>query len=121
MIKSRKNERRLHPRIKQRLPFRIAANGYDLMTTTDDISCLGAYCNINKYIPPFTKIAVKMSIAVVTEDGKRQDYVIECNGVIVRVTDDSKGGFNIAIFFNRINDTQRKVISSYVSQFMPSN
>lgn len=120
MIKIRKYERRLHPRIEQKLPFKIAANGYDLVTTTDNISCLGAYCSIDKYIPPFTKIAVKMDMAIVSE-GKRQDYSIECNGVIVRVNDDSKGGFNIAIFFNRINDNQRKIISRYVSQFIPPN
>ena len=114
----RLNERRLHPRLNQSLPVRIAANGYDFSTTTQNISCLGAFCHIEKYIPPFTRVAIRLDLPVATRSG-RKDYSVECNGVVVRSQDDANKGFNIAIFFNRIKDNQRKIISKYVAQFIP--
>lgn len=112
-------EKRLYPRIDHELPVRLTANGYDFSTTTQNISCAGAYCRINKYVPPFTKLAVKMLLPVVSE-GKKQKINVECSGVIVRNEDSSqKNNFNIAIFFNEIKDAQRKKISRYISQFLP--
>jgi hypothetical protein len=118
MIKLKKLERRRYPRIKKRLPLKIAANGYAFSTTTDNISCIGAYCHINKYIPPFTKIALRLRLPV-TSAYNRGVYNVECKGVIVRTDDTSNSGFNIAIFFNKIKNDQRKVISEYISQFLP--
>jgi hypothetical protein len=63
-------EKRKHPRIDQHLPVRIVANGYDFLTTTQNISCLGAYCRLEKYIPPFTKIALRLALPV---EGKSRD------------------------------------------------
>ncbi len=111
------SERRVHPRISQELPFKVSANGYAFSTTTQNISCVGAYCWIKKYIPPFTKVAVKLTLPV-KERGGSKDYTVDCEGVIVRTQDEGKGGFNIAIFFNSIKDTQRNVISKYINQFI---
>jgi len=116
MTKKTGKERRLYPRIEQRLPVKIAANGYDFSTTTKNISCLGAYCHINKYIPPFTKIMVKLNLPL--NSGESQ---VECKGVVVRSDDETSGGFNIAIFFNNIKGSQRQKISQYISQFLPQN
>lgn len=118
MIKNLKKERRLHPRVDHKLPVKIAANGYGFMTSTQNISCLGAYCRIEKYVPPFTKIAIKLSLPIVSK-GSRKDCPVECHGVIVRSEDDAGGGFNVAIFFNEIKESQRKVIARYVNQFIP--
>lgn len=109
-------EKRLHPRLDQALPIRIAANGYDFLTSTENISCLGAYCRLDKYIPPFTKIAVRLVLPGTTR--KAEDSRVECSGVIVRSTDREDGGFNVAIFFNEILDTQKKKISRYISRFL---
>jgi len=111
-------ERRQHPRIKRSLPIRLVANGYDFSTTTQDLSCVGAYCHITKYIPPFTKIAIKLSLPIRTKCGGRK-YDVKCKGVLVRTEDEEKGGFNIAIFFNEIKEYQKKIISQYVNQFLP--
>lgn len=110
-----KSEKRLHPRLFHKLPLKIATAGYDFVTTTTNISCLGAYCHINKYVPPFTKIALKLDLPL----GMKKKSVVACNGVVVRSEDDASGGFNIAIFFNEIKESQRKVISQYVNQFLP--
>jgi hypothetical protein len=117
MPKSKTSERRLHPRVDNQLPINLAINGYDFATATENISCLGAYCRIDKYIPPFTKVSVKLSLPQLSRPG---GLPVECKGVIVRSEDDAKSGkFNVAIFFNQINESQRKKIAQYVNRFLP--
>jgi len=112
-------ERRLYPRLDQTLPVNIAANGYDFVTNTKNISCIGAYCLINKYIPPFTKVAIRLTLPL--KHGKKEELSnVECKGVVVRTEDnESQNGFNIAIFFNEMKDSQRQKISQYISQILP--
>ncbi len=109
-------ERRIHPRLEHKLPFNVAVNGYDFSTTTHNISCVGAYCHLEKYIPPFTKISVKLSLPSKIHNDR--NTLVECKGVVVRSEDETNGGFNIAIFFNQMRDEQRKKIASYISQFL---
>lgn len=118
MKKRTKTERRAHPRIAHCLPLNITANGYELATATQNVSCVGAYCRVAKYIPPFTKIAVRLSLPIAVGETAKQ-YAVECKGVVVRTEDGPEGGFNIAVFFNGINDIQRQRISRYISQFLP--
>lgn len=118
MKKNKKAERRKYPRLERQFPLKVAANGYHFITSTHNLSCVGAYCHINKYMPPFTKVMVKLSLPIMVK--KSNKYInVECKGVIVRSEDENKGGFNIAVFFNEINDNQRKKISQYITQFLP--
>ena len=111
-------ERRRYPRIDKQLPLKVAANGYDFSTLTQNVSCVGAYCRIDKYIPPFTKVGIRMVLPI--HNAVRQDSCsVECHGVVVRTDDVKDGGFNLAIFFNRIKYNQRKKISQYLRQFLP--
>lgn len=110
-------ERRLHPRLDQQLPLNLAVDGYDFSTSTRNISCVGAYCHLDKYMPPFTKISVKLSLPSKDRSGK--GTIVECKGVVVRTEDEAKGGFNLAIFFNEMRDEQRKKIAHYISKFLP--
>ncbi|MBI4708581.1 MAG: PilZ domain-containing protein [Candidatus Omnitrophica bacterium] len=109
-------DKRQHPRIESELPIKVAANGYDFSTTTQNVSCLGAYCTITKYIPPFTKVLIKLTLPI----GKAHTGV-NCKGVVVRSEDEATGHFNIAIFFNDIKENQRKKIEQYVNQFLPKD
>lgn len=111
-------ERRLHPRIDQRLAVNITANGYDFSTNTQNVSCVGTYCHIAKYIPPFTKIMVKLALPTAANN-EAENSSVECKGVVVRIDDDKEGGFNIAVFFNEIKNNQRQKITQYISQFLP--
>lgn len=120
MKKHIKAERRQFPRIKQDFPLKIAANGYDFITTTRNISCVGAYCHIEKYIPPFTKIIIRLTLPV-TINYVNKNYTVECKGVVVRTEDENEGGFNVAIFFNEIRDSERQKISQYISQLLSQN
>ena len=114
MNRHRGRERRLHPRLEETLPVKISANGYDFSTTTQNISCVGAYCCISKYIPPFTKLALKIALPAVPQ--KKIEVTVECKGVIVRTEDEPNGGFNIAIFFNEIAEPQKEKIAHYINR-----
>lgn len=116
-MKKSGKERRKHPRIEKQLPIKVVANGYDFATTTQNLSCVGAYCRINKYVPPFTRVMIKLSLPIKTQRGSRSSMV-ECKGVLVRTDDEDNGGFNIAIFFNDIREEQKKKIAAYVNQFV---
>jgi len=118
MIRRIKTERRRYPRLEKELPLKIAANGYDFVTTTQNVSCVGAYCRIDKYMPPFTKVSTRITLPMM-DNSKERNCVVECNGVVVRTEDEENGGFNIAIFFNEIRDSQRQKISQYINQFLP--
>jgi hypothetical protein len=120
MMNNCSRDRRLYPRVEHAMPVKIAANGYGFATSTQNISCLGAYCYIPKYVPPFTKVMVKLALPVYHGSQKRNCYV-ECKGVIVRTEDRQKEGFNVAIFFNQINEEQRKKISQYLNQLLPKS
>ncbi|HLD82488.1 MAG TPA: PilZ domain-containing protein [Candidatus Omnitrophota bacterium] len=113
-----KKEKRLYQRINSNLPVEIEANGFDFVTTTQNISCVGAYCRIDKYIPPFTRIMVKLRLPMANQQ-RKSDNQVACYGVIVRTDDELEGGFNIAVFFNEIKDSQRQKISQYLSKFLP--
>ncbi|PIQ90970.1 MAG: hypothetical protein COV71_01665 [Candidatus Omnitrophica bacterium CG11_big_fil_rev_8_21_14_0_20_41_12] len=110
-------ERRLHPRLDHELPIGLAVDGYDFSTSTRNISCVGAYCHLNKYMPPFTKISVKLSLPGKGKSDK--NTIVECKGVVVRSEDEAHGGFNLAIFFNGMRNDQRKKITQYISRFLP--
>jgi hypothetical protein len=120
MIKTMKAERRLYPRIDQELPLKVMANGYDFATYTHNLSCVGAYCHIEKYVPPFTKVMVKLRLPnAVAKTSKNID--VECKGVIVRTNDEETGGYDIAIFFNGITEITHQKISSYINRIISSN
>jgi c-di-GMP-binding flagellar brake protein YcgR len=119
-MKNKKTERRQYPRVEQMLPLKIAADGYDFATSTQNVSCVGAYCHLDKYIPPFTKISVKVTLPIMIS-GRIKDIEVECHGVVVRTEDEKKGGFNIAVFFNRIKENQRKKVAQYINQFLPKS
>ena len=114
-MRRRGKERRIHPRLSHNLPVKLAANGYDFDSTTQNISCVGAYCTINKYIPPFTKLSIKLSLPLV-HDNSQDELHVECKGVIVRTEDEAGGGFNVAIFFNEIKPGEKNKITHYISQ-----
>lgn len=116
MRKSNLAERRQHPRISSELPIKVAANGYDFATTTRNLSCIGAYCHINKYIPPFTRVLVRVTLPLKNKKSNK-DCEVECKGVLVRTEDEGKG-FNVAIFFNQISKEQKRKIAAYVNQFI---
>ncbi len=109
------NDRRKHPRLTKNLPLKLSLDGFDLVTETKNLSCSGAYCEINKYLEPLTKLQIILLLPF-----KKKDKIItkkfSCQGVVVRA--DSvplkNSHYNIAIFFNDIQKKEMNKISDYL-------
>lgn len=111
-------ERRRYPRIQKELPVKISTKGYDFATQTKNISCIGAYCYVDKYIPPMTKLSVMLLFPLEPKEKKTAEKV-QCKGVVVRTESNLPQGFNIAIFFNEISQRNKDKISQYINRFLP--
>jgi len=109
MVKAKFKEKRKHPRIKQILPLSICLKDIDFITQTKNISSGGAYCHIDRYIKPLTKLSVCISLP----DTKEK---ISCKGVVVRTEDAAPTGYNTAIFFNEISKRVLDKLKYYVQQ-----
>ncbi|MFH1655515.1 MAG: PilZ domain-containing protein [Candidatus Omnitrophota bacterium] len=112
-------ERRRAPRIKKSIPLKISGDEFDLVTETEDISCYGAYSQVNKYIAPMTRLKVVVLLPT-KQRNKTVTKKVECTGVIVRTENipDKPSCFNVAIFFSDITNKDRQRILDYVSQHL---
>jgi hypothetical protein len=109
-------ERRRHPRINERVPFTLRAEDFDAVTETINMSCLGAYCQLDKYIPLMTSL--KVALALPRGDKKNEIEYAECNGVVVRVEEvesqsHKSSVYNTAIYFNEIEESEKEKIASF--------
>lgn len=107
-------ERREHPRSGGNIPVKICCGDSDTVTETKNVSRTGAYCQVNKYIEPMTKLKICLLLPF-----KRNDKIVTkkvcCYGVIVRIESvEGNGCFNIAIYFNEIQSKDAEYISEYV-------
>ncbi|MFC1709432.1 PilZ domain-containing protein [Candidatus Omnitrophota bacterium] len=112
---TKRSEKRKHPRILKNLPLKIKNEDFDIVTETQNISCTGAYCRVDRYVAPFTK--VKATIMISSPDENSQS--ISCKGVVVRVEKNNntlEPQYNIAIYFNGISKTNLSRISRFVKE-----
>lgn len=116
-------ERRRHTRILKRLPFRLKAESFDLATETINISSSGAYCQVDKYVEPMTKVAVVLFLPIRLNDNKVLNKRLKCEGVVVRTEESrlTEGKFNIAVFFNNIKKIDLDNISRYIENHLQLN
>ena len=109
-------ERRRHPRIDERLSFKVKAEDFDAVTETINLSCLGTYCQLNKHIPLMTSL--RIALALPYGDQGNEFYYVECNGVVVRieeiVSEAHLGSvYNTAIYFNEIEESEKEKIADF--------
>ena len=107
-------ERRRHPRVDNNIPLKISTPDVDLVTETKNISCSGAYCRVNKFLEPMSKMQITLLIPF-KRAGKATTKKVICGGVVVRTENIPEGdGFNTAIFFNDIHPRDSRFLADYV-------
>ena len=108
-------EKRKDQRIEKNIPVKICQETGDIVTETSNISRSGAYCQINRYIEPMTKMNIHLLLPV-RRNGKNEAKKFTCEGVVVRSEQTTKEKcFNVAIFFSSISQRNLKIISEYVN------
>ena len=106
-------ERRASPRVLERVLLDIADAGITLRTETKNLSASGAYCMLERFIAPMTKLQLAFDLP----NGSRR-VKVRCSGVVVRVepvvTNAERGGYNVAIFFTELAERDRVAIAQFV-------
>lgn len=111
-------ERRRHLRVNKGLPVKIKGLNFDSVSETINISRSGAYCHVDKYIPPMTKLGILLLVSM--QDKKKTAMKkIQCQGVVVRTEECQDGGYNIAVFFSEISEPDAQKIAKYVGNNAP--
>ena len=109
------SERRKYPRVENNLPVKISSDELDIVTETRNLSCAGAYCRVDKYLEPMTKLQIHLLLPFKKKD-KITTKKVSCQGIVVRVEPQpDEKHFNVAIYFNDIQQKDIKAISEYVS------
>jgi len=121
MMRHNKNqtEKRRHLRIEKNLPIKIKGEEFDIVTETKNISCAGAYCKVDRYVAPFTKVKTTILLSPTKDESK----CINCKGVVVRVeklNNVLEPQYNIAIYFNEISKMSMLKINRFVKNHSPS-
>jgi len=114
--KNTRVEHRRYPRLDEHLQLRLRAEDFDVVAKTINLSCLGAYCQLNKHIPLMTSL--KIAFALPYGDQENNFDYVECNGVVVRVEEvlsesNVDSVFNTAIYFNEIEESEKEKIANF--------
>ena len=114
--RSKNQERRRATRVAQRIPVAITDGGAELATETKNLSASGAFCQVDRFIAPMTKLQLRFELP----DGSRRLTRIACTGVVVRaepvIASADRGRFHVAIFFTELSERDRSAISKFVRQ-----
>ncbi len=112
-------EKRRQPRTKKSINIKIKTNGSIIAAESINLSCIGAYCRVDKYIPYMTNL--KIDLALPSDDQESGVEYVKCNGVVVRVEEalpeaDVGNIYNIAIFFNEISESVKEKIANFLKR-----
>lgn len=113
-INNKIDERRRHPRFETTLPLEIKTGDFDIVTSTKNISCSGAYCQINRYLAPMTKLNIALAL-----NNQGREMKVKCKGVVVRsdpaLVSEKEQKYNIAIFFNDISESEKEKLTNFIN------
>lgn len=117
MIAPHQPERRGAPRVAKELPITIAHKLKEWAVKTKDISASGAYCTINRFLAPMTKLHIRFEVP-----GNPHARQIACQGVVVRIDPPRatpvRPHYHVAIFFNELADHDRLALARFVQQHL---
>ncbi len=112
------SERRRHPRLDHNIPVRISSADLEIVTETQNLSCSGASCRVNKRLEPMTKLKIHLLLPL-RKNNKVTTKKITCQGVVVRAqVSQHTDYFDTAIFFSDITPRDSQVISEFVESVL---
>ena len=113
-------EKRRHPRLEKTLPLKLSSSRQaDIVTQTKNLSCVGAYCTINKPIPLMTKLKITLLLPEKTKRAQEKSRKVSCVGVVVRSEESpQKGIYDVAIFFEQIREKEKVKLEEYINHHL---
>jgi c-di-GMP-binding flagellar brake protein YcgR len=114
-------ERRRHKRLKIRLKASIGTRPDDPRVSIPsvlilDLSLGGAYCEVDRYVEPLTKVLLTINFASLNAV-RAQDEAAVCRGVVVRTEPEGgkEGRYRMGILFTEISRPDREKIQGFLS------
>ena len=112
------NEKRKEHRFKAALPVRIIYSGQEIISSTDNLSRLGTYAEVNREIPTGENLEVTLVLPAYTRDLSLTGE-IKCKGNVFRsvLLRSSPAGryYGVGIFFTVFNEPKhREKLSRYI-------
>jgi len=115
------SERRQYPRLKKNVPVKLCSGDFDVVTETYNVSCNGAYCRVDKYLEPMTKLKIHLLLSI-KKGNRTLTKKISCQGVVVRTeSQPDNTHFNIAIYFNEIAKKDSQYLADYVQTVLAAD
>lgn len=109
-------DRRRFPRVWKNLAIKLEDKEVDFVTETKNISCIGAYCQTDAYLPILTRL--KITLLLPKSKRSKTAKPIACEGTVVRVERSNdpleSNKYDVAIYFNQISKGDMKLIDEYV-------
>lgn len=110
------NDRREHKRIDKEIAFSLSEDGTEdrLIVSSQNISLTGVMCYARKSVDLFKKVKLFLMI----KEGGEESKQVECDGVVVRSEplDDKPNIYEVAIAFQDLKKSSRKVLMRYIEQ-----
>ena len=110
------SDRRRYPRLEKNIAIKLKEKDVDFVTETKNISCIGAYCQVDTYLPILTKL--KITLLLPRSKSSKSSRHITCEGTVVRVERAPEpcepNKYNIAVYFSSISKGDMKLIDGYV-------
>ena len=108
-------EKRLHPRVAQRLTVH-SAEGSHVALETINLSAGGLFCSSPAWVAPMTRLALALELPAAGDGGSA---VVRGEAVVVRTEPSSPsathaGGYRIALFFSRMEDEHRQTLQTFL-------
>lgn len=114
-------ERRKSHRVEARVPIQLVQReelrGEIIPAESANLSEGGVYCEVGKYLPPLTKVAITLLLPAF--GGKHAEpREIEAEGVVVRNIPQKEGKrilrYRIACAFTSISEEQKAIVREYI-------
>lgn len=103
------------------VPLKIQDKDTSIVTKTINITSSGAYCNTDKPLPLLSKVVLTLLVPQYNKKGK-VDRKIECKGTVVRthpvIVDGQPQSYDVAIYFDELNSSDRRFISQYIEHHL---
>lgn len=117
---SEKQERRRHPRIKDKdISIKLSGDGFNAITQSLDVSASGVYCKVDRQIPLMTRVQIVLSIPTGKKPASSSDSMT-IDGVVVREHPVKENGkithYDVAIFFNTLLPREKEKLVRYIER-----
>lgn len=117
------SERRQHKRIKIRLSASIGSKTEDPSVSIPsalilDLSLGGAYCEVDRYVEPLTKVLLTIDFAPAENETEADEESTVCRGVVVRTEPEpgKDGRYRMGVLFTEISRQGRERLQRFLSE-----